>query len=358
MNRTVAIYGVLLVASLIGAYLSWTHEAEDQDRGVVLFDIEPEELASLTYTEGEKFEIRLEPRSDEYGDYVWVQSTRTEAKKPPRNPHGPPPETEPDAPAETVSRSFKAGSAVDRTMDTVAPFAAIRQIEDTEGRMGEFGLDEPRATLEIEGPSKTRSFAIGEAGYGHRNIYVMDRETESVYLVDGRAIGALKRGDERLPERRLFEGNAPDVEKATIYSGSESVSVVHKNRSDRTRAFWAREKSQERDRSAAAWIRKALRLRSTSYAPTDFDATGLETALTLELELADGKTPRIELMRGQDAEGREQWYGRSDLTRGIVELPMATASDLARDVGTVLGTKGDESENLPPADEAAPDEYP
>lgn len=360
MNRTVAIYASLLTIALLGAYFSWTYEATDEEKGVVLFDVDQDELKSVNYKAGDDFEITLEPRGDAYGEYIWAESTRIEKKKPPRNPHdphAPAPPLAPDAPKETVTKSFKAGSSVDRTMTTLAPFRAIREIEKTGGRMKEFGLEDPEATLKIEGPSQTKTYHVGKAGYGHRNVYVRDSESGKVYLVDGRAIGALERGDDRLPERRLFDMNANDIEEAKINSGDESLTVVHKNRADRAKAYWSRAGSEEKDRAAAAWIRKLLRIRSTAYAPADFNASGLETALTVEVKLADGKTSRIELMRGQDEDSREQWYARSELTRGIVEVPLATASDLARDVNTVLTgeePQGATAAPVPAAPEAEP----
>lgn len=364
MNRTVVIYSSLLAVALVAAYLSWTHEPDERRAaGVVLLDIELDDIQTVSYSTGEDFEITLNPRKDDYGEYVWVAAERTEeprssAQTSPHHGHdhdesegvangeSTPEDDEAEPPAQPVvtKTEFKAGTSLDRTMDTLAPFIALREIEESDADLERFGLDEPKASLSIKTRNEERTYDVGAEGYGHRNVYVRDRDSKKIYLVDGQALRALETGDSRLPERRLVAANPPDIDAVSVRSGGQQVRFEHRNRVDRQKAFWAREGASERDRSAAAWIGKLLRMRTLGYVPLDFDPDSLDERLAVDVEMADGRRSRVVIFEGYDEEGREQWYGRSNLTRGIVKLPMALASDLSTDVATLMAPDGEASD--------------
>lgn len=332
MNRGVMIYAGLLVVALVGAYASWTHEAEEPRvrDGVVVVDIGEKDLTEVRYS-ARDFRVSLTRRTDGLGEYVWVESTREEpVNKKPVNPHAPDDGHGPDevdGPMHTVKMAFKAGTGADPVFGMLAPFVALRAVTASAEAMEDFGLKEPQGKLEIVARGKTHAFDVGAEGYGHRNTYVRDVGTGKVYLVDGAALRPLLRGDERLPERRLMESEMVDLDRVEVTSAGKTVVFEQRNKADAQNAFWAVPGSDEANLSARTWIEKFARMRSIGNPESMGDA-----AEVLRLKAVSGKTvSEIVLYRSQKADGTQTWFGKSDFTRGLVELPMALASNLADD---------------------------
>lgn len=336
MNRTVIIYASLLVVSLIGAYVSWTHEEDPRVKdGIVVLDISPDDLTEIKYS-NEGFKVDITKKRDALGEYIWVDSVREEAiNKPSANPHAPPTPPDPNAKKETIKSSFKAGTAIEPVMAALAPFVALRAIEATPEQLAEFGLKDPKGKLEIIARGKTHTFDVGEEGYGHRNTYIRDTQTNKIYIVDGAAVRPLVRGDERLPERRLVDAEMWKLDKVVISSGAQTATFVQNNKADQQAATWTVPGSQANNVSAKTWIEKFLRMRSIGNPDSLGDA---EQVLSVQLT-ADRVVTDITLYRAQKADGGEKWYARSAFTRGIVELPQALASNLADDFPTLVATK-------------------
>lgn len=309
MKRTAIMYSILLVVALGAAWVSWTWEDdESRQTGVLLADLDEKSWQEIRYEEKD-YRVVLTRKNDDAGEYVWVESLR---------------ETEGE---ESKSLSFTAGTSVEPVVSNLAPFMASREIEASDELLEEFGLKPAQAKLVLKG-SKTYEFEVGKEGYGHRDFYVRDVGTSKVYLVSGAALRPLVRAEERLPERRLVETESWDIEKIEI--GEPAKVFEHRNREDRTASFWARAGSEDRETSAQAWIDKFLRMRSTSSIAKAPE--GLESALKVRVH-AGKKVSDIELFR--HAGEKESWYAKSTLTRGLVELPMALASDLVQDLKTL-----------------------
>lgn len=334
MSRSVFVYATLLVVALVGAYLSWTHEAEPRLKdGVVVLDASEADLREVRYT-AKDFSVSLTRKSDAFGEYAWVETVREEPDvKPMVNPHAPAPEApaDPNAKTHTVKRSFKAGSGADPVFGGLAPFVALRAVQATPEALEEFGLKTPKGKLELTIRDKTHVFEVGEEGYGHRNTYIRDAATAKIYLVDGDAIRPLLRGDERLPERRLFEADLWDIDRVEVMSGGRSVAFDQKNKADQVNASWVNAGSDAPNLTAKTWIEKFARMRAIGNPESMGDA---EEVLTVKVTAGKVVTDVV-LMRTQKDDGTQDWYARSPFTRGVVELPMALAANLADDFVTL-----------------------
>lgn len=334
MNRSVMVYAGLLVVALMGAYASWTYEAESPRvrDGVVVVDIGEKDLTEIRYS-AKDFQVSLTRKTDGFGEYAWVESTREEpVNKKPVNPHAADDghghgADEVDGPKHTVKRAFKAGTGADPVFGMLAPFVALRAVEASPASLEEFGLKEPQGKLEIVARGKTYTFDVGAEGYGHRNTYVRESGSGKVYLVDGAALRPLLRGDERLPERRLMASDMFDLDRVEVSSGGKTVVLEQHNKADAQNAFWAAPGVKEANPSARAWIEKFARMRSIGNPESMGEAEEV-----MQLKAVAGKeTTEIALYRAQKADGTQLWFGKSNFTRGVVELPMALASNLVDD---------------------------
>lgn len=318
MKRTAMIYGALLALSLLAAYWSWTHETDESaSRGVVLSDLSPSDWEEIRYEE-EGYSASLSREEDAIGEYIWVQTKR---------------EGKGELPAR--EEAFKAGTSADQALERLTPFRASRRIEADESLLEEFGLSPASATLTLSGRGRTHIFEVGKEGYGHRDFYVRDKKTSQVYLVDGGAIRPLTRAEDRLPERRLVDAEAWDIESLVVEFEGQTLGFEHRNREDRTASSWVRTGTQEKDMSAQAWIDKFLRMRSIRTVASEPE--GLTTVLEIRVKTAKQET-LVTIQKVGEGE-TEKWYARSEFTRGVVEIPMALASDLNQDLKTLDGPK-------------------
>jgi hypothetical protein len=199
------------------------------------------------------------------------------------------------------------------------------------------GLAEADATLTIalEG-GKEHVFAVGEEGYGHRNFYIRDRETGTVYLVSAGVIRPLKFGDARLPERRLVGMQREEIERVRVSRGGEQATFVQKNRDDAAKAFWSRQGSESRAPMATSWMSKILRMTASSYVSKDEMPKDPEKVFALEFVGEGDEATKVTFLRSENESGQAQWYARSGFTRGTVELYRRLGQEAADDLSAVL----------------------
>lgn len=337
MNRSLIVYAALLVGSLGWAYQTWTHEDELQlaDK-VVILPGKPEQLVSIAY-HSKELELTLELRTDALGRYAWARAVplTPEGAEPPPPPEGqPPPPTEPE--------EFKVGKAGDPVLEGLAPFVAKRRLEGVDDAdLADLGLAEPTATLEIvrEGKEPKR-FELGGNVFGGANVYVRDPDDGAIYLVDAKLLRPLQSGARTLPDRDLTGIDERKVERVTLRVGERQASFEQHNPDDVEAVYWSVAGKDEESPEAKSWVEKALRLRSSRYVPASEVPTDLASAFEYRVEAEDGKTVTVEVLRNFDDEGEEQFFARSESTRGLVRLPRAAAAEASADLESALTAGG------------------
>jgi hypothetical protein len=337
VNRASIVYAALLVGSLGWAYQTWTHEDElALSDKVVILPGKPEQLTSVAF-HSKDLELTLELRDDEHGRYAWARAVPlTEpGQEPPPPPEGqPPPPTEPE--------EFKVGKAGEPVLEGLAPFVAKRRLEGvTDADLADLGLVTPEATLEIvrEGKDPKR-FELGGNVFGGANVYVRDPDDGTIYLVDAKLIRPLQSGARTLPDRDLTGVDERKAERVTLRVGDRQASFEQHNPDDVDARYWSVAGQAEESPEATAWVDKALRLRSSRYVPASETPTDLAHAFDFRVEGEDGKAVTVEVVRSFDDEGQEQYFARSEHTRGLVRLPRAAAAEASADLESALQAAG------------------
>jgi len=349
MNRSVIVYALLLLGSIGWAYQTWTHEDElalhDE---VVILPGTPEQLASVVYT-SDALTLSVELREDEHGRYAWGHSEpqpkeETEPEPAPAGDEGggdsdgeseagPPPAPEPE--------QFKLGRAGDAFLADIAPFLAKRQLEGVGDDLTGFGLAEPSATLEITREGKEpRRFELGSNVFGGASVYVRDPADGAIYLVDAKLIRTLEGGTRTLPDRDLTGIDERKVEHVTLRVGDRQASFTQHNPDDSEARYWSPRGEDEESVDASAWVDKALRLRSSQYVQEGQTPVDLAHAFDLKVEAQDGRAVTVEVLRSFDDEGQEQFFARSEHTRGLVRLPRAIVAEASADIESALRAGG------------------
>ncbi|MEM9457264.1 MAG: DUF4340 domain-containing protein [Myxococcota bacterium] len=364
MNRSVIIYALLLAGSMGWAYQTWTHEDElALSDKVVILPGKPEQIASVVFR-SEDLDLTIEMREDPQGRYAWGHTVPKEEEPEPEP--LPEPEEEPEAPLDPTVDSggdsgadepkeaptppkpkaepeqFKLGRAGDTLLEGLAPFVAKRRLEgvgddDLEG----LGLAEPEATLEITREGKEpRAFELGGNVFGGANVYVRDPADGAVYLVDAQLIRTLRGSTRTLPDRALTGIDERKVERVTVRMGDQAASFQQHNPDDIEARYWSVLGEDEKNPAADTWIGKALGLRSSRYVQEGQTPTDLAQAFDLQVAGQDGTQVTVEVLRNFDDEGQEQYFARSEHTRGLVRLPRAVVAEASANLESVLGAGG------------------
>ena len=389
--RQVIGLSVVLALSLVGSYLSWTSDEEViDDDAVVVVQHTAKELTSLEWDSEDSTTV-ISRRSDDLGDYLWIESTvRTKKRKAPEldrstpgegegtegegadgeasegegaedaggeapeaaepegaepegaEPEGAEPEGEGEAPGEpeveieTKVSNFKGSAQADEMWDDFAPLEALRELEATgEIDPATFGFDEPEATITITTQKGEQTLVVGGQTYGSKDRYV--QHGDRVYLIDDTTLRPLQFATSRLVERSLFPSSAKETSRIEVSFGDgTSESFEQKNADDPAKAFWARASDPETaDETAGTWIDKLFRLRLREYVADDEVEGDLVRVFGYTAHGGDGAY-EVELFRvDQEGEDKPLWYARSTFTRSLVTLTDSLARNVVDDLDSL-----------------------
>ncbi len=340
MNRSLIVYAALLVGSLGWAYQTWTHVDElALAEKVVILPGKPDQLTSVVYR-AKDLELTLELHHDEHGRYAWAHAVPQPGAEPPPAPPGaePPPPPEPE--------DFKVGRAGDTALEGLAPFVAKRRLEGvSETDLADLGLAEPEATLEITREGKDpKVFELGGNVFGGANVYVRDPDDQAIYLVEAKLIAPLRSGARTLADRDVTGVDERKAERVTLRVGERQASFEQHNPDDVEAKYWSVVGSEEQSPEGTAWVDKVLRLRSSRYVPEGEVPTDLAPAFSYRVQAQDGRAVTVEVLRGLDYQGpdaeQEQFFARSEHTRGLVRLPRAAVAEVSADLESALQAGG------------------
>lgn len=346
MNRSLIVYAVLLLGSMGWAYQTWTHEDElALSDKVVILPGKAEQLTEVVYRDAD-VELTLELREDEHGRYAWGSTVPQEPAEPP-----PPPEDGSEPPPSPQPEQFKVGKAGDDLLEGLAPLVAKRRLEGVaEADLEALGLaPEPAATLRITREGKEpKRFELGGNVFGGANVYVRDPDDGAIYLVDAKLIRPLQAGARTLPDRNLTGFDERKVERVTLRWGDREATFEQHNPDDVEAKYWSVAGGDDNSPEASAWVDKALRLRSSRYVPADQAPADLTLAFAFRVEGEGGEPVTVEVLRSLTPDdgaadgdaGQEQFFARSEHTRGLVRLSRAAAAEASADLESALQAAG------------------
>lgn len=341
MNRSVFVYAGILVLALGGAWMEYTSESTQPKSGVVVADNKKEELEKLVYTAPD-IEVAYEIRKDDVGSYGWVTVTEQKKKK----------ENGQDVPYTKVTK-FKAGSAGDKVIESVAPVMALRDLDKPDdAKIESFGLNTSDSTFAVTAGGRTTSLALGGETYGTKDRYARDSTSGKVYVIDDELIKPMKFASSRLPERGLYSFKKEEIDSVTLGQGGTTVTWTQKNKDDKTAAFWDRPSASAtapaanpdavpsgnpaaqtggKDETFSNWFDSFTKVKSTAYVQEGEEPKDPLVQFELTLRGAGKHEETVTFLKSGD-----DWYAKSDFTRGLVKLSKTSAEDNASEVDDIL----------------------
>jgi hypothetical protein len=379
-----AVYGAVLAVLMGAAWFKWTAEPEiELDGQVVLLQGEEEGLEKVVWLAKDKNQAIIERRSDDYGDYFWVTTTKWTAKKkeaPPKveddkpgekdeepaddgkpgeKDDGKPGEKDDGKPGEKDGEPgdaaedaepeveevieydeaitvFKAGDAGVKLATSLSPMLAIRRLDQVDdAKLESIGLKAPTDFIEVTRKGRVVKLELGGEVYGTRDRYVRDVTSGNIYLVDDEVLRPLKYARTRLPDRQLWDLELQDITQVGVSDGAGvSATYVHKNPDDEAKAWWMRDGgAEEKDTQVDTWMKKALTLRGTRYADPAKPLTDLQDRFSLILETSGGKS--LTVLVQQEGDTGDFWAS-SAYTRGHLKLLKTATDALSDDVSAIV----------------------
>ena len=331
--KSVYIYGGILILSLGLASQQWTKKPSRLS-GEEVFVLYGEEatLESIVW-DSEKDRTELSFRSDARGSYIWAEYTDKKNEKTPK-------------------REFKVGEKGKKLVENLSPLIAIRHLKDVSPeKQKEIGLHDPKTTMSIVRKGKETIFSVGGEAYGTKDIYVQNTQSKEIFLLDDTKLRTLKSARTQLPDKRVTDLTAKEINKLTINASleqeSKTIVVEHKNKEDAKQSRWIRLDNPDGDnKQLTNWITQFLRNKSREYA-SNIEESKLTQAFSVVLET---ETDRDELIVYHDAD-QKKWYAKSKHTRALVVLYPTKMTDLYKDLPALF-----DSEPLPEEEETSSEE--
>jgi hypothetical protein len=329
MSRSVYVFGGLLALSLGAAWARYTSDEAAPKEGVLLVEGKKEQLERIVY-DGPDSDVTYELRKDDFGAYAWVTVVETKKKG----------DVE-----ETKTSRFKAGKDGDKLVEGLSPMMALRELKDVDStKLAQFGLESPTTTLTLSVAGRETRLALGGETYGSKDIYVQDTATKRIFVMDDELVKPLRFANTRLPDRALSSTKIEDITGVTLSKEAASVGWTQQNRDDRAAAYWKRDGGDAgKDETFGNWYDKFSKVKSVNYVQDGEAPADLLNAFAVTIRAESGPAETVQFLTAG-----EEWFARSEGTRGLVKLPRGSAKDAADDVQDVLDGKAP-PEDAPPA---------
>ncbi len=343
MIRSWMVYGGILGLSLAGTWMRFTaEETKGEKEGVALLDEPTSALESITYASPD-VDVSFEIRKDTFGSYGWVTVSDHKQKKVKEG------ETPP--PVETKVTSFKAGTAGDKLMESVAPLMAKRELIGVDAaKLESFKLTASTSSLAVKAAGQTATLELGGETYGAKDLYAKHRESSRFYVVDDELIKPLKFAVTRLPERGLFATKVEEVDTVVLSAGTRQVEWLQHNKEDRSADWWERKATAgtdevgKKDETFSNWLEKALKVKSASYVQAGEEPATTEPVFDLSFSVQGKPTETLHVLKSES-----DWYAKSDFSRGLVKLTRSAVEDTADEVDDILAGREPAPKEKPPA---------
>ena len=262
MSREYVVYSLLLVLSLIAAYLSSiADKTVGEQAKITVFSVALTDIESGHYYSQEK-DFSLTRAAD--GERLVVRQAR----------RSPPPKEDDKAQAREEKSIFLANEDFAAVFESFTPLLAKRNLgKADEIDLALFGLKEDKARLVLQTKDKTQGsieFNVGKKSYGSSEFYLQYGGT--VYLVVGRSIAKIARARTLLFEEQLLAVAFTDGVTAELQADGNSMMAVLQGTLAELRHGRARDKGEgkwlvhgKEQQQFGNWLRRLRAIEVMAY---------------------------------------------------------------------------------------------
>lgn len=304
LTRVLAGYAVAVIIAYGLAYRAWTYHAEDRSTEAVRLVPGPRDrIETIVYETPERTMV-LSPRSDDAGDYVWIEERAGDG-----------------------ASAYKAGRVGTMAFERLIPFEVERALDAIKpSQWASFGLEEPSATLRFRRLHEPeRVFDIGATVFGGDETYVRDHDGEQVYVAKSSPFLSLAPGKTSLLDPNLLGVRESELARVMLECDGRSMTATQHHADDPTARYWAAEGTDTADAGIAAWIERWLQIRVIDYVEHEPSSSG--SVCEWDMTLRDGRHMHGVVREVTSDGASTRWYARTEYTRAWVELHGAMAQE-------------------------------
>lgn len=310
----VRIYAALVLALMVGAYLSWTQEdAVEKGTKVTLLAGSPDELGTITfYARDSTVTLSRRELGGETFDWFDVDSSR--------------------------DKRFTGNEKVEKLRAGFAPFEALRALGRnlTEEELKLTGLDTVNQRLVIELGGKRRTFEVGKRTAGARDHYVRPEGSEEIYLVAAATLSDLHYPAGKYMQRKLRASEKTSVAKVVVAMGDKTKTALQLNRLSPKDAFWADESAPETpNKDLGKYMDKLERLSAQEYVPESATEGAVPVMDVIWYGGQDEELGRMALSRVGEGKGAT-YLAVTPTTRVAAKVSNFNAEQLEREFPDLL----------------------
>lgn len=330
-------HAALLVAALAFAYQTWTRdEAAIRSTGsVTLWDENPDNIVTITYGDRRK-SLVVDRRSDELGSYLWgVRQSRPRA----------PGEAAASQPSGAIPDTIQFLVGQEEGNELLATLATPQAVRDlgiaVDTLKDDYGLAEDTALVSVQFGDRVRELVIGGSVFGSGDRYALDPTSGHVYVLPGAMMNLLAGADVTLTERRLHDFRPERVASLSLTTPTGQRSMVLTAAGVAGQYFWAApETPNEPDQTFTNFMGRLDELWITDFR-VDIDAATLASILRVDYLGPNGELMGfLELYKrtnpDPEAQGRSEYFLRTELTRVLTKTYEGMADVVERDVQELL----------------------
>ncbi|HVV81845.1 MAG TPA: DUF4340 domain-containing protein, partial [Kofleriaceae bacterium] len=368
--KGVIIHGGLLAVMLAYGYTTWTRDksAKPTAGQVVMWtrpvaDVKTIEMATTDRT------LHLERRGSGADEYWWGSETRTTKRSRPVPPSDDPAAPPPAPTEETVTdtREFPVGDVGTKLVSDLAAMRAVKVIGTLkDAAKKDYGLDDTSKTISVVFGDGSKTLVLGGSVFSGSDRYVMDVDTNKVFVVSRSVISPLEGGESSLKplDLRSFDpksaqqieiaaaGKTKAVSRIKVTKPADPAAAADPHapptaKKDEVIETWGT--GTTADQTAANFIDKLEKLRPTRFEP-NVDPASLSPLVALTYRDAHGKVlGTIKLLKRPRAKDEPQtvpadpeagqpfeYFMITERTRVPARVPALAADRVEQDVSTVF----------------------
>jgi hypothetical protein len=240
-----------------------------------------------------------------------------------------------------ANEAFLASARFKDILNALTPISAIRRIGTIEDKQkSDFGLSDGVKSFEVldAGGAKILSLDVGKSLYGSRNLYVMNRADQTVYLVSGDWLSDFEKPELRFYERSLSSIPAEEVQSATLIQAGKERRFNHTKRDANGALIWTPESGDQAiGVSAGVWFGKFEQLKAATYATEarENELKELPVLFAVEFGGLGAASERVEIRKAPSGSQNEYWV-TSPFLGWHVKVASTRAEILERDLPRLL----------------------
>jgi hypothetical protein len=253
------------------------------------------------------------------------------------------PQTAAQKPVEKWSaESFLASSKFKDITAALAPFTAIRVIGTIdEKQRAEFGFTGDMKSFEVSAVDGAKLLAldVGKSLYGSRNVYVLNRQDQNVYLVSGDWLADFEKPELRFYERALTSIPSEEIQAAVVSHSGKERRFTHTKREATGDLIWTPEDNQDAAVGVAGiWFAKFEQLKAALYATEEREKDLAAQPVLFEVDLTGlgAVADKIQIRKVVHA-GQVEYWATSAFLGGHVKVASTRAESLEREIGRLVG---------------------